>query len=49
MKSKTLNKLYWSSEDYKIWESQGFSWDGFFDLTEESESIIYLKRYLASK
>ncbi len=48
-KSETLNKLYWGREDYKLWEDEGFSWDGSFDLTKKSDSIMYLKWYLAAK
>jgi hypothetical protein len=50
IKQKTLNELYWQNkEKYSLWESTGFSWDGFFDLRDGSLSMYYLKLYLLSK
>lgn len=48
LEQKTLNELYWKG-DYSIWVREGFSWDGIFDLRDKSQSMIYLKRYLASR
>lgn len=49
LKEKTLNELYTKKTNYHLWEMHGFSWEGMFDLTDKSNSIKYLKKYLISK
>lgn len=49
LKEKNLNELYLKGTNYHLWENEGFSWDGVFDLGKSSASMRYLKYYLAAK
>jgi hypothetical protein len=46
LSESNLNYLYQKRRNYHLWEKYGFSWDGKFDLRDNSNSIAYLKEYL---
>lgn len=47
--AEDLGQLLLTAEGNSFWKENGFSWKGFFDLTDGSESMEYLKDYLRRK
>lgn len=48
-KESTINEMVSTKEGLAFWKKNGWEWNGFFDLNDNSESMKILGRYLVEK